>query len=679
MRVTRLICMSLMALIVLWSVSYADIPHMFNYQGRLMDDAGDPLDDTVSLQFGIYADTGAATQLWIETHSSVPVSDGLFKVLLGSVTPVPNSVFDGSVRYLGIRVNSGTVMRPLTPVVGTPYSFRALYSDTAAYALNAPSGTNGWTQTGNYIYPVDVNDSVGIGTNSPDAPLEVNGPMHAIIGESSGSGTAAGVLGLNSSDGFGVMGATNNGRGVFGVSTSGYGGYFYGPKNCFFGNLGIGTDTPEELLHIYTDNSGATSFLKIQSAHASNWGEAGLRIETPQNLWHLRMDDDENGQVPDGGLSLRSQNANSEIMTWTEDGNIGIGTSNPNYPLEVVASGTALRARCTGSGIGVYGSSSTGYGAYFDGPEHFFSGQTGFGTTDPSHRITVNGSIAIQQSGTTKYHLNYYNNGFNISETSVADYRIYVKEGGNVGIGTSNPTQKLYVNGNTHVAGTFHADAFETDAIGRDNIIDEVGIAYASTLSDYVNMSSSWSSYLTKEITVPTSGYVLAIADASFFLAHDISGGSGARMAVSDMPTSLNGSSYQEFFLGDNVSAGNYYSTMACQRLFSVSAGVHTFYLIGLRITDNTTSIARQQMSLIFIPTSYGSKNGIVTANMDDNILEAENPSEPEMETAGTPSTNNSYTASINDDDNESMAKQIELLTAEIADLKRRMEVYEGQ
>jgi hypothetical protein len=79
----------------------------------------------------------------------------------------------------------------------------------------------------------------------------------------------------------------------------------------------------------------------------------------------------------------------------------------------------------------------------------------GIGTESPTHSLTVNGTIAVKQADSTRFHLAYYNQGLNFSETGVADYRLYIKEGGDVGIGTSNPGAKLGVNGDLKVTGAY--------------------------------------------------------------------------------------------------------------------------------------------------------------------------------------------------------------------------------
>jgi hypothetical protein len=667
----------------------AEVPRMIQYQGRLTDDAGSPLDTTVELKFRIYHDSTGGSVLWTEIHPAVTVTEGLFTAKLGSITPFGNSVFNGTQRWLAISIDGGAFLQPYSPIVSTAYSIGSQHSDTATYAVTAGHATtsqhadtadialggsgNGWTDAGSIVSLATTSDSVGIGTIDPRVPLEVQGSVTAIIGESHGSGMSIGVLGGNDSDGIGIMGTSNSGRGVSGVSTTGFGGHFYGPKSYISSNLGVGTETPVEMLHIYKNSSGTSSYVKIQSDHASNWGEAGLRFQTPQNTWHFRMDDDANNNMPYGGLGLRSHSLDAEVMTWRDNGNVGIGTTGPNYPLEVVSSDTPLRSRSTGSGIGVYASSSSGFGVYSDAPKNFMGGLTGFGQTNPTHRITVNGAIGLQQSGTTKYHLNYYNNGFNISETNVADYRLYIKAGGNVGIGTSNPTAKL------HVAGTLHADSFEADAINNYNISDEVGVAGASATGGEL-LATSWSSHLSFEITVPSAGYVLALGDAYLSLYHGVSGITDGHIAISDLPDDPNGSFSQSFHLYSNVPAGYYGTSVSCQRLFDVaSAGVYTYYMIAERDPDNEAHIYSKQMRLIFIPTSYASKNGQTITDIEDRNPEVEAIPDNYLNSNRDAHGEGSMANSLGGEELGALVSRLESLTTEIEALKNRILTLENK
>ncbi len=139
----------------------ADVPHLINYQGYMSDSTGTPLDTTTSLTFIIYNDTLKTTELWRETHNSVIITKGAFSVLLGSVNPLPQSVFDGSVRGMALQVEAGPESTPSLAIVSVAYAYRALLADTAEYAQTSGSGDSSmWNLSGSTL---ETNDYWAIG------------------------------------------------------------------------------------------------------------------------------------------------------------------------------------------------------------------------------------------------------------------------------------------------------------------------------------------------------------------------------------------------------------------------------------------------------------------------------------------------------------------------------------
>jgi hypothetical protein len=149
------------------------VPRMLNYQGYLTDTLGNPVTNpSVSMTFAIF-DAGGFLK-WYETQGSVSVNKGIFHVLLGSVNPIPDSVFNLSTnRWLELSV-AGQTLTPRTRIVSVPFAYNATYSDTAVYARNtAPD--NDWIRSGSKVYTYNLTDSVGIRITTPRYALDING------------------------------------------------------------------------------------------------------------------------------------------------------------------------------------------------------------------------------------------------------------------------------------------------------------------------------------------------------------------------------------------------------------------------------------------------------------------------------------------------------------------------
>jgi hypothetical protein len=125
---------------LLCSVSSATVPSMINYQGKLTTASGGCLNDTVEMTFSIYPDTTGSPADWTETQAQVAVQNGIFNVLLGSVTPISDSVFDGDIKYLGVQIEADPEMTPLKPMVTTAYAF---YCATGSKRLRSGNNKRG--------------------------------------------------------------------------------------------------------------------------------------------------------------------------------------------------------------------------------------------------------------------------------------------------------------------------------------------------------------------------------------------------------------------------------------------------------------------------------------------------------------------------------------------------------
>jgi hypothetical protein len=106
----------------LYSVANAAVPHLINYQGRLTDSSGKPLEGTHNLTFRIYDAETAGNLLWQETYQNINIQKGIFSIMLGSVTNL-DLPFDKPY-WLEIKVND-EVMSPRQRIASSGYAYMA--------------------------------------------------------------------------------------------------------------------------------------------------------------------------------------------------------------------------------------------------------------------------------------------------------------------------------------------------------------------------------------------------------------------------------------------------------------------------------------------------------------------------------------------------------------------------
>jgi hypothetical protein len=245
---------------------------------------------------------------------------------------------------------------------GSPGAGKVLTSDAGGLATwQTPTSGGGpdgdWAISGNNMYAMP-SGNVGIGTMSPGSKLEVAGSSSRAVVQGTNTGAGVGVQGESSSNhgvvgkstmddgihgesanGYGVYGSSNSGSGVYGTSASGNAGYFSG-KAYFSGNVGIGTENATQLLHVY----GSSNPRILVEAPSNSTPELNLKRGT--NSYNLFMG---------SGNDLHFFNNGTKI-TFTHDGKVGIGTTEPYHKLDVVGPDTmALINALNTEGTGITG------------------------------------------------------------------------------------------------------------------------------------------------------------------------------------------------------------------------------------------------------------------------------------------------------------------------------------
>jgi hypothetical protein len=261
------------------------------------------------------------------------------------------------------------------------------------------------SSTGTNLLTVTQAGNVGIGTNVPWAPLTVYGNT---------TGLSQFSLGLTSSNRW-EIGRDN-------ISTGDLVFFSGGAEKVRFtsgGNLGIGSTTPTAKLAIT--------------------GTAGT-----------------------GDIFAIAASTNARLLTVTSAGNVGIGTTTPSEKLEVNGYGkfdSGVKLLSSGSGLYPDAVLTNGSGDFV-----IDAGQTAkfrllpylndiwFQNTNSSGNINFSGSSGGNLTGA----INFQNTG-QINFGPAATARMTILSGGNVGIGSTTPSSKLTVSGNTFLGGNVTA------------------------------------------------------------------------------------------------------------------------------------------------------------------------------------------------------------------------------
>jgi hypothetical protein len=91
-------------------------------QGILRDQTGRSVaNGNYALTFRMYTVATGGTAIWSETHPAVPVQQGVYSVMLGSVTSIEDLNFDAQY-FLGVSIQGGAELTPRITLTTVPYA-----------------------------------------------------------------------------------------------------------------------------------------------------------------------------------------------------------------------------------------------------------------------------------------------------------------------------------------------------------------------------------------------------------------------------------------------------------------------------------------------------------------------------------------------------------------------------
>jgi len=150
------------------------IPQMLSYQGKLTDTLGIPVSDgEYPMMFLLYTVPSGGSAFWSE-NQSVTTKNGLFSVLLGSVTPIDSVPSAGTV-YLGMTVSGGPELTPRFRIGSSAFAY---LSERAANAdLLQGKDTASFAAAGHNHDAAYVNEGQA---NSVTTAMVVDGTVAAV-------------------------------------------------------------------------------------------------------------------------------------------------------------------------------------------------------------------------------------------------------------------------------------------------------------------------------------------------------------------------------------------------------------------------------------------------------------------------------------------------------------------
>ena len=435
------------------------------------------------------------------------------------------------------------------------YAFMEAWDTSADRSPKKPIAINPW------------GGSVGIGTTSPAEKLEVlNGAIRITntaaaklvlrgdSGNSGDSGEIDGIIDFRHDDetyGYRLNAENWSSKSAFHIQewrSSAYISRLYIDKE---GNVGIGTTNPTKLLTVN--------------------GQIGLLLSGTARL-HMRADSDRTYFEAQSGNGLRFTTTGGGSLDILNGGSVGIGTTSPNYKLQVVgtfrASDSGYFAKTSGTGLTVDHGTSFGTIA---SDIHYFKGNVGINQTTPYNLLHVNGNgrinslivgnssasntpaaaLHIKSSGTDAVlrieDLDSSNQvfdflvdqglGFQIIDKgtgSSTNPRLTIDTAGNVGIGITAPANKLEVNFTGDDGVRIQNTASSHASLYIDAGTGGVGNAYVRmTARDGTNTMTHW-------INLQSNGNLVFRPAATGTAANQIIFNQNGSIGIGGTPTSGN-------------------------------------------------------------------------------------------------------------------------------------------